>query len=836
MGAGIAQLALEAGHEVLIHDVDPAAIERGRGRIRAGLERRARRLDLDPDTAEAWVDGRLSRLRAAATLDVLTDADPGLVIEAVLEDLAAKRAILRALDAATWAEAILATNTSALSVEAIARATVQPARVLGLHFFNPAPVMPLVEVVVAPSTDPAVAERATRLMIAWGKVTVRCADTPGFIVNRVNRPFTLEALAMLAAGDGSVGSIDAAVRAAGYPMGPFELMDLVGIDINLAAAMGIFERARAAGDPLAERFRPSPIQERLVAAGRLGRKTGEGFYAYDASGTGDRACCRRRHGPDRPPDSDGARDGPQPRLPTSQNGSRWRSSTRRTGRSARESRRSPTSTWRCAWAPGTRSGHSSGLTSSAEPAAVLAALRRHAAMAHASSQHRPSSRHGPDVPAPRQGRTPGRALTVGPAVRGCRPYNRRVTRPPDRPLREAWIVEAVRTPIGRYGGALASVRPDDLAAAVLRALVDRAGLDPALVEDVILGCANQAGEDNRNVARMALLLAGFPVEVGGQTVNRLCGSGLQAINSRGPRDRGRRRRRVHRRRRRIDDPRAVRPAQGRVGIRPRTARHGRYDPRLAVRQPAPRRAPLPVLDGRDRGERRRAVGRQPRAPGCVRAREPAARRRRHRGRPVRRSDRADSIPQQKGEPLVVDRDEHPRADTTLEALARLRPAFKTEGGSVTAGNSSGINDGASAVLLVEAGRARELGLKPLARVVSTAVAGVDPAVMGIGPIPATRKALERAGIGVADLDLVELNEAFASQSLVCIDELGLDPARVNVNGGAIALGHPLGMSGGRLITMLTHELRRTGGRFGLATMCIGVGQGIATIVERLDEG
>jgi 3-hydroxybutyryl-CoA dehydrogenase len=284
MGAGIAQLALEAGHEVLIHDVDPAAIERGRGRIRAGLERRARRLDLDPDTAEAWVDGRLSRLRAAATLDILTDSDPGLVIEAVLEDLAAKRAILRALDAGTWAEAILATNTSALSVEAIARATVEPARVLGLHFFNPAPVMPLVEVVVAPSTDPAVAERATVLMVAWGKVPVRCADTPGFIVNRVNRPFTLEALAILAAGDGTVESIDGAVRDGGYPMGPFELMDLVGIDINLAAAMGIFEGARSAGDPLAERFRPSPLQERLVAAGRLGRKTGEGFYRYAPDG------------------------------------------------------------------------------------------------------------------------------------------------------------------------------------------------------------------------------------------------------------------------------------------------------------------------------------------------------------------------------------------------------------------------------------------------------------------------------------------------------------------------------------------------------------------------
>ena len=193
-----------------------------------------------------------------------------------------------------------------------------------------------------------------------------------------------------------------------------------------------------------------------------------------------------------------------------------------------------------------------------------------------------------------------------------------------------------------------------------------------------------------------------------------------------------------------------------------------------------------------------------------------------------------SVPQRKGDPILVERDEHPRADTTLDALAGLRPAFRPEAGTVTAGNSSGINDGASAVLLVEAERARELGLRPMARVVATAVAGVDPAVMGVGPVPATRKALERAGIGVGDLDLVELNEAFASQSLVCIDELGLDPARVNVNGGAIALGHPLGMSGGRLVTMLIHELQRTGGRYGLATMCIGVGQGIATIVERID--
>ncbi len=410
-----------------------------------------------------------------------------------------------------------------------------------------------------------------------------------------------------------------------------------------------------------------------------------------------------------------------------------------------------------------------------------------------------------------------------------------MTRDTHRPLREAWIVEAVRTPIGRYGGALASVRPDDLAAAVLRAVVDRAGIDPALVEDVILGCANQAGEDNRNVARMALLIAGFPVEVGGQTVNRLCGSGLQAINTA-----------AH----------AIAAGDGDVFIgggvesmtrapyvqlKPEAAwdRGNRelVDTTLGWRFVNPRLAeqyyPYSMGETAENVAERWGVSRerqdafaldsQCRAVAAIEA-----------GRfddqivPI-------AVPQRKGEAVVVTRDEHPRADSSMEALARLRPVFKPDGGTVTAGNASGINDGASAVLLVEADRARALGLRPLARVLSTAVAGVDPAVMGIGPVPATRKALDRAGIGIGDLDLVELNEAFASQAVACIDELGLDPAKVNVNGGAIALGHPLGMSGGRLITMLTHELRRTGGRYGLATMCIGVGQGIATVVERLDE-
>jgi 3-oxoadipyl-CoA thiolase len=408
-----------------------------------------------------------------------------------------------------------------------------------------------------------------------------------------------------------------------------------------------------------------------------------------------------------------------------------------------------------------------------------------------------------------------------------------VTRDLHRPLREAWVVAAVRTPIGRYGGALAAVRPDDLAAAAIRAVVDRSGIDPALIEDVILGCANQAGEDNRDVARMALLLAGLPIEVGGLTVNRLCGSGLQAVNSA-----------AH----------AIAVGDGDVFIgggvesmtrapyvmaKPGTAwdRGPRelQDTTLGWRFVNPALAamhyPYSMGETAENVAERWSVDRERQDAFALASHQRAV--------AAIDAGRFDdqivpiTVPSTKGDPVVVTRDEHPRADSSVEALARLRPAFR-EGGSVTAGNSSGINDGASAVLLVEAERARELALRPMTRIVSTAVAGVDPAIMGYGPVPATRKALERAGIGVDDLDLVELNEAFASQSVVCIDDLGLDPAKVNVNGGAIAFGHPLGMSGARLITMLSHELCRTGGRWGLATMCIGVGQGIATVVERID--
>jgi 3-oxoadipyl-CoA thiolase len=403
----------------------------------------------------------------------------------------------------------------------------------------------------------------------------------------------------------------------------------------------------------------------------------------------------------------------------------------------------------------------------------------------------------------------------------------------DRPVREAWIVDACRTPFGRYGGALAAVRPDDLAATVIRALLARSGIDAAAVDDVILGCSNQAGEDNRNVARMALLLAGLPVEVAGQTVNRLCGSGLQAVNSA-----------CH----------AIAAGDGEVFV--------------AGGVESMSRAPLVMLkpeEGFPRGDRElvdTTLGWRFVNPALAAAHHPysmgetgenVAER-----MGVSREDQDAfaltsqrraaaawdegryaaeivplTVPRRKGEPVVVDRDEHLRPDTTPQALAGLRPVFR-EGGTVTAGNSSGINDGAAAALVVEAGRARSLGLKPMVRIVATAVAGVDPALMGMGPVPAVRKVLERAGLAIGDLDRVELNEAFASQSVACIRELGLDPERVNPDGGAIAIGHPLGASGGRLMATLVHGLRRQGGRYGLAAMCIGVGQGIATVVERID--
>jgi 3-oxoadipyl-CoA thiolase len=380
------------------------------------------------------------------------------------------------------------------------------------------------------------------------------------------------------------------------------------------------------------------------------------------------------------------------------------------------------------------------------------------------------------------------------------------------------ILSAVRTPVGRYGGALAEVRPDDLAAAAIGAAVERAGIEPGEIEDVYFGAANQAGEDNRNVARMAALLAGLPDSVAGVTLNRLCASGLSAV---------------------VSACHAVAAGDGELfvagGVESMTraplvmakpeqgfprGNQTVWDTTLGWRFPNPRMEEMfPLESMGETGENvaeRWDVSREEQDEFALRSQQ--------------RWDEADFS----GELVAVngvERDEHPRPDTTQEKLGSLRPVFR-EGGTVTAGNSSGLNDGAAALVIASEEKARELDVEPLGAFVGSAVAGVDPRVMGVGPIPAVRKLLDRVGIAVDDLDLVELNEAFASQSLVVIRELGLDPEKVNVNGGAIAIGHPLGMSGARLVVTLLHELRRREGRYGLATLCVGVGQGQAALFER----
>lgn len=405
---------------------------------------------------------------------------------------------------------------------------------------------------------------------------------------------------------------------------------------------------------------------------------------------------------------------------------------------------------------------------------------------------------------------------------------------------DAVIIDAIRTPIGALGGVLAAVRPDDLAAHVLKAIVDRTAIDPAIVEEVYLGCANQAGEDNRNVARMALLLAGLPVEVAAVTFNRLCASGLNAVNQ---------------------AARAIKAGEGEVFIAGGVESMSRapysvpkaenayawgnqtmWDTTLGWRYPNPKMQEMYGTEAM--GETAENIAAQ--MPHISRQMQDEFAFASHQ-RAIAAIDSgrfaeeiaAVAIPQRKGDPLIIDTDERPRRDTSMESLSRLRPAFRKDG-SVTAGNSSGLNDGAAALLLMSNVKARQLGVKPLARIVSSAAAGVPPRVMGLAPVPATQKALQRAGLSIDQIGLVELNEAFAVQALAVMQELGLRHEITNVNGGAIALGHPLGCSGARILTTLLHEMRRRAPAesrpyYGLATLCVGVGQGEATIIEWLGD-
>src|ERR1051325_6348479 len=397
-------------------------------------------------------------------------------------------------------------------------------------------------------------------------------------------------------------------------------------------------------------------------------------------------------------------------------------------------------------------------------------------------------------------------------------------------MREAVIVEAVRTPMGRHGGILKDIRTDDLAAFIISKLVEKTGINKEEIEDVYFGCTNQAGEDSRNVARNAFLLAGLPYTIPGATVNRLCGSGLEAVNQ---------------------AARAVQTDHGDLFVaggvesmtrgpwvmaKPANAfQRGditMYDSSLGWRFPNKRMGELYSLINNgeiaENGAEKYGLRGGEQDPFALRSHQKAVKAQ-EQGR-LKDEMVAVELPQRKGAPLVYDQDEGPRADTSLAKLAPLQPAFK-KNGTVTAGNSSPLSDGAAALLVTTPEKAEQMKLKPLARIVASAAAGVHPNYMGIGPIPATQKALKRAGLTIDQIDLVELNEAFASQVLACARELGIDLQKLNVNGGAIALGHPLGCSGARMVTTLVHEIKKRGSRYGLATMCIGVGQGIATIVE-----
>jgi 3-oxoadipyl-CoA thiolase len=876
MGAGIAFVAARGGYAVEAVEPDAAARQRANERVVREAQRAG-----DPSIAQ--------RIRWSATIPSKSEAS--IAIEAVPERFDLKRDTFVAMAGALASDALIATNTSSLSV---ADAVPNPQRVVGLHFFNPPAAMKLVEIVHAPETSDEAIERGYAFVERIGKTAVLAADTPGFIVNRVARPFYLQSLRALERNLASAEELDALARAAGFRMGPFELMDFIGLDVNLATSESIYERTGAA------RLIPVELQRTMVAQGRLGRKSGAGFYDY--SGEAPRLDLAVELPADSPNEDEMValigRGGVADEL-TELLEQRYRH-LQRIENDELLDEIDAGATMVIDVGDGTTDrgdvlAELDGMLGAetvffadayATDIAACAARLRHpgrlvgyGVLGSLAAQRAVEIADNDavsddalelaqelfasigkgvmlveDSPALFLGRVVGsivnEAVTavhedvataddidtamrlgtnypVGPIAWGREIGGARVTRILQRlaqaegaafaPHRSLWVLDVEE----ETNGALATVRPDDLAAAVVRALVDRTNVPPERIDDVFFGAANQSGEDNRNVARMAVLLAGLPVEVPGATVNRLCGSSLQALNS---------------------AAQAIAFGEGDVMIAggvesmtrapyvlsksetPFGRKQELFDTVLGWRMAnskMPREWTISLGETAEKVAQRYGISRdaQDRFAYESQMKCKAA---------VERGAFDDEIVALK----ELAADEHPRPETTLEALAKLKPAFK-DGGTVTAGNSSGINDGASAVLLCEAEAARHFGWRPLARVAACASAGVAPDVMGLGPIPATRKALRAAGIDAASLDLIEINEAFAAQALACINDLELDPALTNANGGAIALGHPLGASGARIATTLLHELRRRDGRYGLATMCIGVGQGIATIFERV---
>ncbi len=807
MGQGIAQLAACAGLSVLLYDSRQGVALQAREQIATVLARQVERGRLE---AEA-VERAMGNLRVVEDLRVLGGCQ--LVIEAIVENLEAKQALFRQLEEVVGDEAILASNTSSLSVTAIASACRDPGRVAGLHFFNPVPLMRLVEVIEGLATRTGIAERLCALVATFGHQAVRATDSPGFIVNHAGRAFGTEALRILGEGVAPVAAIDEVLReGAGFRMGPFELFDLVGLDVSLPVMESIYRQYYE--EP---RYRPHPLLRQMLAAGRLGRKSGQGFYRYDGAGQVPVAAPAVAPGAALPPVWLGV-DDEHDRAPLL-------TLLQRLGAEV-ESGERPSGAALCLLAPLGADVSAAARRFAVDPTRslaidVLSDLERHRCLMAC-----PATRA--IAPAPGCAGAPNWAF----------PCASRTARWPPDPFAEkhtmldAYIYAGLRTPFGRHAGALSTVRPDDLVGLLLARLAETSGFAVDDLEDVILGCTNQAGEDSRNLARNALLAAGLPARLPGQTVNRLCASGLSAV---------------------IDAARAISCGEGRLYLAGGAESMSRAPFVMAKAESAFSRT-LEVFDSTigARFANPRLVERYgndsmpetgdnvARAFGIAREdadRFAASSQARYQAALEEGFFLGEILPVEvragrKGETRLVERDEHPRPQADLAALARLPALFA--GGVVTAGNASGINDGAAVVLLGDRAIGEREGIRPLARILASASVGVEPRLMGIGPQQAILRALQRAGIDLDEVGLIEINEAFAPQVLACLKLLGLDyeDPRINPHGGAIALGHPLGASGARLVLTAARGLQRIERRYAVISLCVGLGQGVAMVIER----